>query len=454
MIKRLLMVCILVLLASMLGACKGGKDMYVALYDRDLNHITNITDVKYSITKRVFDFDTSSFEGQVVLANVTNSFIFSLCTGSGNQIYSGFCKNIKQNNNKVSFKGEDLRKVYDTQIIMDYTNPRLDHYSYYLFDIFKDVSDAVKTQQTPGLAPLYFIYPQNTAGDPADWISTSWIANYSYQYLKVNALKHLKIYLAYYNYYIDARFDPVTKFIIYTYKDSSELGSTVIKLNDFEHQKTTTEVAVNKTIAAQKYNIIDQSAKTWIPTDVNYYNFVGEGKRSQTNGYNESVEEWFAPADNYEIGYALWLDIYHEGAGTFWYSSYYQVGNAATERPEGLAQKAYYLGSDNQIYEETIPTDKLLWPVNCKIFENEFFNAAQYDAITELINSRFNENIILSKGLSPIELATLDLYQMVTVYDKNGTSVVMPVSEIEISNDSYSVKLGFKKTLFTEVVKR
>jgi hypothetical protein len=42
---------------------------------------------------------------------------------------------------------------------------------------------------------------------------------------------------------------------------------------------------------------------------------------------------------------------------------------------------------------------------------------------------------------------------MITVYDSNGDSKELPVSEIRWTQDSYKVKLGFKKERFTDIVK-
>ena len=427
------------------------KEMYyVAIYDKSLNHITNVTDIKYNITKRVYDFDTSSFEG-IVDKNIENGFIFSFCSSRGYQLYSGFMKNIKQKDEQVSFKGVDLRTLFDTDITLDYTRPHVAYYSYYLFDIFKDVSNAVKLQQTPGPVDVIVSYPENTSGDPATWISTSGIANYAYQYLVKNAYKFLKVYLSYYNYYLTSHFNPITKKVVVTFKKNT--NSKTIKLDDFTYQKTTTDVAINKAIAVQRYNGVEQAVKAWIPTDINYYNMMPSDKKTQTTGRDYIAEKWAGPADNREMGYALAVDIITE-TGEYWNTAYFQVGNAAVERPDNLKQKAYYLGSDNQLYEEYINPDKIIYPVKTKVFENDYFNMAQYDAIAELVNSRYNENIIITDDMAPINIKDIELYEMITVYDKNGTSVTMPVSEIEMSNDNYSIKLGFKKTLFTEVIKK
>ena len=78
---------------------------------------------------------------------------------------------------------------------------------------------------------------------------------------------------------------------------------------------------------------------------------------------------------------------------------------------------------------------------------------AQFNAVWELVNSRYNENIILDNANSPIDLTDYGLYDMITVYDSNGDYKVLPVSEIRWSNKSYSVKLGFKKEKFTDIIK-
>jgi hypothetical protein len=42
---------------------------------------------------------------------------------------------------------------------------------------------------------------------------------------------------------------------------------------------------------------------------------------------------------------------------------------------------------------------------------------------------------------------------MITVYDKNNNNFTLPISEINYTNTKYIVKLGFKKTFFTDIVK-
>ena len=108
----LLMLCVVAI-----GSVKGDEtDMYVEIFDIDNNHIANVTIEKWTITRRVFDFDTSSFEG-VCNKDISNGQYFIFKTSEGTKKYSGFIKNITQDENGfVKFKGDDLRRVFDTDI--------------------------------------------------------------------------------------------------------------------------------------------------------------------------------------------------------------------------------------------------------------------------------------------------------------------------------------------------
>ena len=138
--------------------------------------------------------------------------------------------------------------------------------------------------------------------------------------------------------------------------------------------------------------------------------------------------------------------------GTTYY--YWQVGQVP-RKPRPVPSRNYYLGKDNEIYEENITSENQIFPVQQKIIEEEFLYKAQFNAVYELVNSRFNRNIIVldNKNVNPLELSALGLNAQITVYDKMNNIAILPVSEIEIRNGSKRVKLGFKKILLTEVLK-
>jgi len=443
--KKILM---LILLIFVLVGCvkTGGDEMYIAIYGRDLQHITNVTNVKFEITERVFDLDNSNFSG-ITSVDISNGLIFVLCDNTGKQIYSGYMKSVKQSNNMVSFSGEDFKKTLDTEVILDYatdlqTSPAT------LGALFKDVADAILEQNTEALSivPHEIIYP-----NPQDDIY--WIANYDMQYLTINAIKFLKTYLAYFGYYIDSYFDVVNKKIVLEIKQATETAS--IRLDDFVHETTRSDTLTNKAVATIKYNNIISDQKAWLKLGMegDYYNNQPEENRTEENNYDLTGYPSLDP-NGYPLGYAMKVNMYDNRyqPPTFMGTFYYVNTVSAIYRPE-LPIRTYYLGNDNLIYETLIPQDKIILPVITKVFEEEFFQTAQFNAVSELVNSRYNENIIITNAQTPVDLSKYDLYTMIRVYDKNGLMVEMPLAEIERSNEGYKIKLGFKKTKFTEIIK-
>lgn len=145
---------------------------------------------------------------------------------------------------------------------------------------------------------------------------------------------------------------------------------------------------------------------------------------------------------------------YKSTSATLPYDRYWQVGQIP-QRAFPIAEKHYYLGKDNEIYEGFIDYDNQIFPVTTKRHRNKFLNKSQLAAISEIVNSRYNTNIIIEDNelLNPKILAEFDLYKIINVYDKNGDFQTLPISEITITEKNTKVKLGFRKTLFTEVLK-
>ena len=109
-----------------------------------------------------------------------------------------------------------------------------------------------------------------------------------------------------------------------------------------------------------------------------------------------------------------------------------------------MPTRTYYLGNDNLIYETLIPQDKIILPVITKIFEEDFFQTAQFNAVNELVNSRYNENIILTNENCPIDLSTLGLNTMVNVYGETvgGRETIL---ENTVYNDYNDVIINIPK---------
>jgi hypothetical protein len=135
---------------------------------------------------------------------------------------------------------------------------------------------------------------------------------------------------------------------------------------------------------------------------------------------------------------------------------YKKIGTYNVARPN-LPKKTYSLGKDNQIYEGYAPDDKKLYPIVTKLFESQFLADAQFNAIYQLINNRWVENIIIDNTKAPLSLENYQFLTMITVYDKDGYFKELPITEklstLEDNHKITKTKLGFKKTSFIEIIK-
>jgi len=456
----MIMVLCTILLVESRPEIEGVDDMYfVEVYDKDGVHLSNIEIEEWSIIRRVFDFDTSTFKG-VTHDDISDGLIFVFKNDIGHYQYSGFMKNITQDNGLVTFRGDDFRKVFDTQIIMDYTQLttyeiELDEEYMSLENVFTRVIGEVETQYN-GNIDFINVIPANTQ-------DTSFVGNYAGTSNIVNAWKYLKIYLAHYNYYIEMEYlglissVPTVKISIIASTETEE-----IKLDDFTFDKTTTEVKINNTIAVLRtqetftnHTFIYSSEELYNATPGALQEIIDvEGvllpETWKPSNFDDSTEDWNF---DYVFKVQLWDGTAYEDTllRTFYMQNVINWGFTGVIETVRIN---YYLGKDNQVYIDSIPAAQRIEPTVSKIFNEEYFSASQYLAISELINARYVEYIILNEtNIGPIDIRTLSLYELVTIFDSEGTSKVVPVSEIEWTNKGYNVKLGFKKTLFTELVK-
>jgi len=498
--------------------------MYAALYGYDVvdgkrKHLGNVINIEYTTTLRTYDFNTASIRGATEV-KMDDPLIYVINDDRGNQIFSGFTKNYKpskDNTKSVSFVGDDLKKILDTDILLDFSSDG----SFALSVIFAKVTNAVLASNRDDFMSklsVQFVIP-------VDALDTKIIADYTGQYLIVNALKFLKVYLSYYEYYIKTTYDIVNDTIIFEFTKSNPSEIIQIKLKDFIHEITSSDIKVNKTVATIKYNTISDEP-SWVESDSSYYASQPAGNKSSLatnelpdpNGYapgfalrlqNGSNVWTTATASDYNnatsklqmlIGlnetfcavpslgdmmgragdsnqYSVNTVIkfnYFLSDGTLCSQTAYLKRTASTPtydyyklsdvtyipRPS-LPEKIYLLGKDNKIYDgyQSIAESNRIYPVVSKIFEAEFLSEAQVNAVYELANSRYMENIIITDNnvAMPIDLESLELYSMIRAYDDNGNFKDIPISEktyIHNSKNSYvEIKLGFKRTLLTEIIK-
>jgi hypothetical protein len=217
-------------------------------------------------------------------------------------------------------------------------------------------------------------------------------------YSIVNAYSNIKGYLKYYEYNIESEFDLATKTIIFTFvKHDTQIA---VSLKDFDYELQTTTNATNKAVATIKY----------APT-----------------------------VENDENGDPLPIP----------------------PRPTDIATVYYYRDSENNIVQSDAAGDiaNRIYPVKAKIFESEYLADAQYDAVSELANARYVDNIIIDNNavLDPIDLAAYPLYTKVDVYYDGKLYKTLPISEkittADENGENTKVKLGFKKILLTEIIK-
>lgn len=363
--------------------------MYIALYDDNMNHITNVDGVIYELTTRVYDKDTFSASG---MSNdeIKAAKIAILNDEYGNMEYACLVDNIKIAENKVTIKGLDFKILWENQVLIDYTSPG--SFDGRLSIIFNKISSLLFNVPDTEVNRLPI-----TVNIPIDYSDATSLGNYQDSYLITDAYKFLKLYLKSYEYSIVPSFDIVNKKIVFDFvKNTTEIE---VNLKDFMFELTTTSTATNKTIATIKY---DPEVE------------------------NENGEVEIIP------------------------------------RPSSIATVYYYLTKDNQIVASTEkgpPRDSRIYPVVTKIYEDDYLAKAQFNAVYELANSRYVDNIIIdnSTSVDPISLRNHAIYTKIRVYIDGIYYKTLPITEKTLKLDggglSVKVKLGFKKILLTEIIK-
>ncbi|MDR4968357.1 MAG: hypothetical protein RG740_01930, partial [Acholeplasmataceae bacterium] len=361
---------------------------------------------------------------------------------------------------------------------------------------------------------------------PNDQTNTKIVADYTGQYLIVNAIKFLKVYLSYFGYHIKPSYDVATDTITFEFKKRSAV-IVPIRLKDFTHEKTSNDIKVNRTIATIAYKPVAIDPD-WEESNETYYNGQPENNKASivysetlpsTAGYSQGFalkvtggHQWISAtlsdynnatnklnksiiqdsvtcsfvSESVAISEAGDPNQYYDGTViAFRYAisqggtialctettylrleyqegmvSYYKRGEVTfTKRPD-LPERVYLLGKDNQIYEgyNSIAEENRIYPIVSKMFEAQYLSEAQINAVYELVNNRYSENIIITINnmANPMDLSELELNTMVRVYDADSYKDI-PISE---KTTLYSkkearteIKLGFKKTLLTEIIK-
>ena len=386
--------------------------MYIAIYDENVEHITNVDNATYDLTQRVYDNDTFTAEG-VCDVDINDAKIAIVNDDAGNYVYACFADTVTPEYNKRSVKGLDFKSLFDTEILLDFTPEG--SFDGRLSAIFRKVAAAVfdVTDAAVKKIAVEVIIPD----DNTDTTETYGSLQGTYQ-IK-NAYSFLKCYLKYYEYNIETKFDVVARKIIFKFTKCAE--RVAVNLSDFIYELTTTSAAANKAVATIKYNV--ETPQTDASGNI-IYSDVQETDASGNPVYNDDGTPKMLPK--------------------------YQP------RPTTIATRYYYRDKDNNIVQADAAgnIDGRLYPVKQKWFESEYLADAQFNAVYELANSRYVDNIIT---VDPLDFAVYPLYTKVDLYYDGKLYKTLPISEkitkLDASGQSTKIKLGFKKILLTEIIK-
>ncbi len=220
--------------------------MYIALYDENRKHISNVDNTSLDLTERVYDLDTFNADG-ICNDDVNNSKIAVVNNDMGEYEYACLIDNITPDGRKRIIKGLDFKTLWETEILLDFTvDGSFDGRVSALFNYVKSaVFDSVDA--VIGKIPIEVIIPTDNTD------TTVMFGSYQGQYVITDAYKFLKCYLKYYEYNIKSSYDVVEGKIIFEFvKNTQEIE---VDLNDFIYELTTSSSATNKAVATIKYKV-------------------------------------------------------------------------------------------------------------------------------------------------------------------------------------------------------
>lgn len=379
--------------------------MYISLYGLvggTINHITNLINVEIEYTARLFDFDSFSAKG-ISDVDFSNALFYVVYNDDGSFIepvsartYTGWTGMVK--NIKRENENSNLWsfKGEDFRELLN-TEVIIDYTQEPLSRYSLTLNSVFK--KVTDLIDKTNTFPLTISfGIPSDTTDTSSLIDYRGTYLIKNAYTFLRTYLSYYGYYISPKFYPQSKSLEFSFNSVNTLN---------------------------RYGYLKLKLK-----DFTY-----------TRTSND-------------------LDINSAVATITWNTTKEVDGVTVTSPRPVLPTKTYYLGKDNQIYESLPSATNRLYPIKARIFEEEMLANAQFNAIYELANSRYPENIQITSD-NVYEIIDFDydvyLFRMISAYDDNGNYKDLPVTEMQYKitplKKDIVVKLGFKKMLLTQIIK-
>jgi hypothetical protein len=414
--------------------------MYISLYDRYLNHLTNVRNIKFKKFERLFEFDSFKASGQLN-RDTTGALYYVVNSDTGVPIFSGLVGNVNLEIDKdiTTFYGLDYRIAFNTEILLDFSQNETQDFT--LKGIFEKVS---------GLVNYIEIFGEDIEVEviiPEDEADTTVIANYTGQFFITNAHNFLNTYLEYFNYYIKSELDLVNNKIIFTFvKNTKQLS---IKLKDFINNQYTSDVVFNRAIATLSYNNILEVA-SWLDSNEEDWNGQPEANKIEIT---ISTLDALPDASNYPGNYYVKAYVSEEEL------YYYYKSKAAVYSPRPiLPEIEYNLTNDNEIVVGVISDEtKRIYPTKTVIFQDNYLESAKFNSINELLKSKYSEVVEITNDIlyNPVDFEELELFTNIDIYTDNGFYKRLPIAEKEINFETSSrigiIRLGFKKTLFTQI---
>ena len=367
--------------------------MYIELYNQKLEHISNVDMVTFELTKRVYGTDTFSAKG-LYQGDISSAKVLRLCQDDGEAEYSCYVESMEFKDQEVNIIGLDFRRILKTEALLDFTRS----FDSSLHGVLSKALDTLfdGDDYCYNVIPVSYTIPNEFKS--IDTKET--VADYYGTYIINDISAFIETYLRIYEYYIQIELDLINTPKRLVLRILQGEGVSDISLEDFEYNRSTTSISTNKTVATIKF---------------------------ESKIENEDGTITIKP------------------------------------RPSSLATIYYYLTNDNQIVQSQSPNIELeerIYPVVAKYYEDEYLAKAQFNAAYELACNRYVDNIIIDADskLDPINLESIGLCTLFNIYH-NGTFIyTLPLAEKTIkhstSGRTCQIKLGYKKMLLTEIIKR
>jgi hypothetical protein len=252
--------------------------MYISLFDINQNHITNVSNVSYNLTRRAFDADTFTVSG-FTEDNVLNSKIMVLNDENDNDVYSCLVDNLTiDSNNIVTLKGLDFKRLLESDALITFPGVKL-------YEIINTSVESIINNDDTAFQKIPFKYNYTTFDD-----DTILFGDFTDIQKVVNARKFISPYLKYYNIREVYKYYESTREIELTFIRGG--GAINITLDDFDVTKTTTSSTINKCVAGLEIRTDGEGIINHLPKQ---YYFLTASNNIVESSINQLLDDRLYP---------------------------------------------------------------------------------------------------------------------------------------------------------------